>query len=118
MRAAERVAHDVRPRDVEMVRQRQHITRHRSDVIVLRIVELCRLPVPAIVERDHAPARLAQMRYPGRIDPVHVLGGGKAVHEDDRIALAFVEIGNLDPGIVEIRHEISLISCWRRVLRP
>ena len=56
------------------------------------------------------------MRHPGRIDPVHILGRGKAVHQNDGIALAFVEIGNLDPGIVETRHELSLISCWREIL--
>src|ERR1700712_1684498 len=58
----------------------------------------------AIVERDDAAAVLLQVGDPGRIDPVNVLARGKAVHEDDRIALAFVEIGNFNSAVVETRH--------------
>ena len=39
--------------------------------------------------------------------PVRLLVGGKAVHEHDRIALAFVEIGDRDVSIVECRHELE-----------
>src|SRR5262249_29489631 len=41
---------------------------------------------------------------PGRIDPVDVLAGSKAVHQQDRIALTFVEIGNFNSAVVKTRH--------------
>src|ERR1700757_2990879 len=58
----------------------------------------------AIVERDDPAAVFLQLRDPGRIDPVDVFGRGKAVHQHDRIALAFVEIGNFDIAVMEVRH--------------
>src|ERR1700712_1391819 len=67
----------------------------------------------AIVERDDAAAVLLQVGDPGRIDPVHVLAGGKAMHENDRIALAFVEIGYFDSAVVETRHHGFRFSAIR-----
>src|ERR1700716_917272 len=58
----------------------------------------------AIVERDDAAAVLLQFGNPGRIYPVHILARGKAMHEQDRIALAFVEIGNFNSAVVKTRH--------------
>ena len=49
--------------------------------------------------------RRASASRPSRADPVHLLVGGKAVHQDDRIALALVEIGDLDVSVSESWHE-------------
>jgi len=58
----------------------------------------------AVVECDDAAAVFLQLRNPGRIHPVHILGRRKAMHEQDRIALAFVEVGNLNSAVVKTRH--------------
>ncbi len=54
----------------------------------------------AIVERDGAPAGAGQRRDPAGMQPVHLLGRGKAVHQHDRLALPFVEIGDLDAVVL------------------
>ena len=102
--AAQRIAHDVGALDAEMVHQRDDVAGHDRNGVVGGVVELCGFAMAAIVERDDAVAVLLQFRDPGRIDPVHVLGRGKAVHENDRRALAFVEIGDFDCAVVEARH--------------
>ena len=61
---AHRIAHDVGALDAEMIEQRAHVLRHAVGVIVGRIVELGRLAVAAIVERDHAAAGARQRRDP------------------------------------------------------
>src|SRR6267154_5617439 len=58
----------------------------------------------AVVECDDAAAVFLQLRNPGRIHPVHILGRRKAMHQQDRIAVAFVEVGNLNSAVVKIRH--------------
>src|ERR1700690_1199923 len=58
----------------------------------------------AIVERDDASAVLLQLRHPGRIHPVHVLGRCKAMYEQNRIALAFVEICDFNSAVMKTRH--------------
>src|SRR5713226_6292734 len=63
----------------------------------------------AIVECDDAAAVFLQLRNPGRIYPVHILGRRKAVHEQDRIALAFVEVGNLNSAVMKTRHRLIRI---------
>ena len=83
-----------------MLDQRRNVACHDVGVIVRRIVQLARLAVPAIVERDHPAAVAPQRRGPAGHHPVHLLVGGKAVHQDDRIALAFVEIRDLDVTIL------------------
>ena len=62
----------------------------------------------AIVERDDAAAEPLELGNPAGIDPVDVLAGGEAVHEQDRIALAFVEIGNFDIAVMKARHRNSV----------
>ena len=46
------------------------------------------------------PARVSVATQPG-LHPVHLLGGGKAVHQHDRIAVALVEIGDLDAAVLQ-----------------
>ena len=76
-----------------------------GDLVLRGIVELCGIAMAAIVERDDAAAVLLQFGNPGRIDPVDVLARGEAVHEHNRIALAFVEIGNFNSAVVKTRHQ-------------
>src|SRR4051812_1878491 len=71
----------------------------------------------AIVERDDAAAVLPQLGNPGRIHPVDVLGRGEAVHEQNRIALALVEIGDFNIAIVKTRHR-SFVPCWGKEADP
>src|SRR6185437_584577 len=87
-----------------MIHQRDDVARHDGNRIFRGLVELGGLAMAAIIERDDAAAVLPQLRDPGRIDPVDVLGRRKAVHEHDRIALALIEIGNFDIAMVEARH--------------
>ncbi len=85
--------------------QRRDVARHDVGVIVGRIVELGRCAVTAIVERDDAAMVARQRRDPARLHPVDLRVGRKAVHEDDGVALAFVEIRDLDRSIPESRHD-------------
>jgi len=74
-----------------MIEQRVHVLRQDRAVVSRRFIELRRLAMPAIVERDDAAARPRERRHPAGRDPVHLLVGGKAVDEHDRLALAFIE---------------------------
>jgi hypothetical protein len=105
---AHRVAHDVGTRQPKVIEQRAHILRHQLAVIGSRIVKLGRLAVAAIVERDDTAAGADERRDPAGIDPVHLFVGGKAVDEHDRLALPFVEIGDLHFAVHEIRHQATL----------
>ena len=87
-----------------MIHQRTDIAGHGADLIGFRVVEFCGIAVAAIVECDDAAAVLFQFGNPGRINPVHILGRREAVHQQDRIALAFVEIGNFNIAVVKARH--------------
>ena len=102
--AAQRITHDISARYFEMIEQCAHVLRHQATVIGGRIVEFGRRAMATIVERDHAAARARQRRHPARIDPVHFLVGSKTVDEHDRLALPFVEIGDLDLTMREMRH--------------
>ncbi len=88
-----------------MIHQRERVARHGGNRILRGVVELFGFAVASIVERDDAAAVLSQVRDPGRIDPVHVLARCKTMHEDDGIALAFVEIGDFNSAVVEARHQ-------------
>ncbi|KRR26010.1 hypothetical protein CQ13_23645 [Bradyrhizobium retamae] len=101
---SQRIAHDVRALDSQIIQQRDDVTCHDRNFVSSGIVELIGIAMAAIVERDHAAAVFPQIGNPGRINPIHVLAGGKAMHEDDRIALAFVEISNFDSAVVKTRH--------------
>ena len=52
-----------------------------------------------------AAAGRGQCRHPARIDPVHLLVGGKAVNENDRIAGSLIEKGELDGSVLECWHD-------------
>ena len=45
-----------------------------------------------------------QRRDPAGLHPVHLLGGGEAVHQHDRLALARIEKGDLDRTVVKGCH--------------
>ncbi len=87
-----------------MIHQRDDIAGHDRDLIGRGVIELAEIAMAAIVERDDAAAVFSQFGDPGRINPVHILARGKAVHQQDRIALAFVEIGNFNFAVVKTRH--------------
>ena len=91
---------------LEMIEQRAHVASHCGGVILGGIVELARLAVAAIVERDHAPAGAGQRRDPAGMDPVHLLGGGKAVHQHDRFALPLVKEGEFHGTVMEGGHGV------------
>src|SRR5258707_12811953 len=87
-----------------MIHQREDVVGHNSELVLRGVIQFCGIAMAAIVERDDAAAVLLQVGDPGRIDPVDVLARGKAMHEQNRIALAFVEIGNFNSAVVETRH--------------
>jgi hypothetical protein len=100
----QRIAHDIGPTELQMIHQSRDIARHDAEFILRGVIQLCGIAVTAIVEGDDATAAFLQVRNPGRIDPVHVLAGGKPVHQHNRIALAFVEIGNFNSAVMKTRH--------------
>ena len=77
---------------------------HLGGVIVGRLVELARLAMAAVVERNHAFSGARQGRNPGRLHPVDLLGGGETVDEHDRLALALVEVRQFNGVVGETRH--------------
>jgi hypothetical protein len=106
--SAQRITHDVGARQIEIIEQRTHVLRHEAAVIGGRVVKLRRSAMTAVVESDDAAAGARQRRHPAGIDPVHLLVGGEAVHEHDRLALAFVEKGNVDVAMSEMRHAAGI----------
>ena len=62
--------------------------------------------MPAIVERDDAPAGSGKRRHPAGIDPVHLRGRGKAVHQHDRRALPFIEKRDVDAVVGKALHVV------------
>ena len=58
----------------------------------------------AIVERDHATAIGDESLNPASIDPVDLLGRAEAMNQNDRIALALIEIVDQDRTVAERRH--------------
>ena len=95
-----------------MIEQAPSVFGHDRGAITLRVVQLLALPMPPIVEGNDAAAVFLQFGNPGRINPVDVLRRRKAVDEKDRIALAFIEIGNFNGAVVKARHHQ-----FREVLR-
>ena len=107
---AHRIAHDVGALDGEMIEQRAHIVRHQRHRIVGGIVQLAGGAVAAVVERDGAAAGAGERTHPAGIDPVHLLGRGKAVDENDGFTLALVEISDLDFAMSETWHRFDPLS--------
>ncbi len=96
-----------------MVEQGAHVVGHRGGVVGGGLVELARMAMAAVVERDDAAPGAGQRANPARADPVHLLGRGETVHQHDRLgvrAIAFVEIGDLDRAIMERRHDEPFIK--------
>jgi hypothetical protein len=60
--------------------------------------------MPAVIERDRAPASAGERRDPTGMYPIHLLVGGEAVHQHNWLALALVEINDLDLAIPETWH--------------
>ena len=50
------IAHHVGAGEIEMIEQRAHVVGHQGAVVGGRVVELGRSAMPAVVERDGAPA--------------------------------------------------------------
>src|SRR5713101_4930810 len=111
-----RIAEEVGATEPEVVEQGNDVFDHPFGVIIGGIVELARPAVAAVVQRDGAPAGAAQRRHPPRIDPIDFLGRGEAVHEHDRLAVAFVEKRDLDLAVPEALHGGSdVIGCRREI---
>src|SRR5208282_5060100 len=110
------VTHHVRTTKAEMVEERTYIVSHDGAVIGSGVIELCRLAMTAIVERDDAAPGARERGHPAGKDPIHLLVGRKAMHEHNRLALAFVEKGNFHVVMREARHAVSRAS--RRSGRP
>src|SRR6185437_7686415 len=104
---AHRIAQHVGALDLDMIEQRPHVLRHDCAVISRRIVRLARCPMPTIVERDHAPSGARQRRHPAGRNPIYFLGGSKTMHQHDRLAFAFVEVGDLDIAMTKEWHNGS-----------
>src|SRR6516165_9085613 len=96
-----------------MIHQRRDVGGHDGDLVGSRVVELGGFAMAAIVESNDAASAFLQLRNPGRINPVHVLGRGESMHEQDRIAFALVEIGNFNSAVMKTRHR-SFRNLWRR----
>ena len=106
---AHRIAHHVGAANTEMVEQRPHVVGHQVGCVERRIVELGRRAMAAAIKREHPPAGTHQGRHPARIDPVDLLGGGKAMHQHDRLAFALVEERDLHGPVPETARGIGLV---------
>jgi hypothetical protein len=112
------VTHDIGARETDMIEQRSDIAGHAGAVIGGRIVELARGAMSAIVERDDAPSSLDESCDPAGIDPIHVRGGSKTVHEDDRLAFSFVQKSDFDRVVLKTLHLCNLQGKLRTAIAP
>src|SRR5688572_8499072 len=58
-----------------------------------------------VVKRDHAAPRARQRRGPARAHPIHFFVGSKSMHKRNRVALAFIEKGDLDRAMLKSWHQ-------------
>ena len=91
-----------------MIEEGADILGHERAVVGGRLVKLGRLAMAAIVEGDDTASGARERCHPAGKNPIHLLGGGKAVHEHDWLALAFVEKGDFHPVMREARHAVTL----------
>src|SRR5262249_43830060 len=77
-----------------MVQQAARVLRHRWSAVDGRVIELLAFAMPAIVIADHAPTGARERAHPAWVDPVGCDIGGKAVDEQDRLALPLVDISD------------------------
>ena len=61
---AHRISHDIRPRDVEMIHQRNHILGHDQGGVELRLIKLIALSMPAIIERNDTKTSIVKSGCP------------------------------------------------------
>ncbi|MCY1244639.1 hypothetical protein D9M72_577290 [compost metagenome] len=109
---AHRVAHHMCFGDAEMSQKRYGVARHLLRMIKRWIVGFTALAMPAVVERDHTVAGIAQRLQPARKNPVDVGARGKPMNEKNGCAgwITFVEEGNLQAfmGKVGKRRRIEI----------
>ena len=102
---AHRIAHDVGAVDAEMIEQRAHVVGHcgRCDSRPDRRAWSTGRARDCRARSRGGRRALSVATQPGWTQFTS-LRGGEAVHEHDRLALALVEIGDLDGAVVECRH--------------
>ena len=93
---AHRIAHHIGPRDAEMIEQPPPVLCHRRRTVRVGIVEFVAPSMPPIVISDHPAPRGDECSHPTRVDPIGDQVRGKAVDQQDGLALPLVEIGDLD----------------------
>src|SRR5690349_17006466 len=96
-----------------MVEQRAHILGHDRAVIGGRVVQLAGRAVTAIIERDRATPGASECRYPAGHHPIDLLIGGEAMHEHNRLALPFIQEGDVDPLMLKSWHARTIRSRWQ-----
>ena len=94
------IAQHVRARDTKMIEQPPRVFGHDRRAIRLRIVEFPALTVAAIVVGDDAAPGLPERADPVGVEPIRDNVGGKAMDQEDGIALPLVHKG--DPHAIGI----------------
>src|SRR4029077_15598627 len=84
---AHRIAHHIGPRDAEMIEQPPPVLCHRRRTVRVGIVEFAAPSMPPIVISDHPAPRGDECSHPTRVDPVGDQVRGKAVDQQDGLAL-------------------------------
>ena len=97
--SAERVAHDVRPLDPQVVEQPYDVERHLA-AISRRLVRLVALAMPTHVERDDSI--IARQVANDSVVCPDFGGVPVAVDEHDRLACALLDVPKTDAGGVKI----------------
>src|SRR5262249_4689017 len=92
-----------------MIDESDDVIGHAGAVVGGWGVELGRGAVPAIVERDDAAAGAGESRNPAGMNPVHLGGRGKTVHEHDGRALTLIEKGDFDAVVSETLHATLVV---------
>src|SRR5690242_1064842 len=75
-----------------------------------RVVKLAGGAVAAIVERDGATPCAREGRYPARRDPIDLFVRGEAVHEHNRLALPFIQKGDVEALMLKLWHARTIRS--------
>ena len=79
-----------------MIEQPPRVLGHQLGAVDRLVVELFALAMPPVVERHDTVARARQHPHPARIDPIGHHVRREAVDQQDGLARAFVDIGDLD----------------------
>lgn len=94
--APHRIAHHVGAAEAQVIDQVRGVPGEQPEPVHFRVVELGALPVAADVHGDHPPPGPLQGVDPAGGAPVDDDVGGEAVDEEDRLAVALVEVGDVD----------------------